>query len=251
MTSGLEGTVVMVSGAAGGIGAEVVRHLVNDGGLVLAGDRPGSQSARAADPTLLGEQGQNLHFFEGDLANPSESRAFAERALEQFGRVDALVNVAGYWRTRPFLEVTPADLDEMIDANLKTAFYASQAVAPHMLAQGSGSIVHFASTAGEYGSISPGSHYAAAKGGVIALTKSMARELSPAGVRVNAISPGPIDTGALSGGTVIDRDLVAKRTLFGRLGTPDDIADAVAFLVSPASSFITGQVLGVNGGSRL
>jgi 3-oxoacyl-[acyl-carrier protein] reductase len=251
MTTALDGSVVMVSGAAGGIGAEVVRHLLNDGARVLAGDRTGSQLADAVRPTVASQEGQNLCFFEGDLADPSISRAFAERALEQFRRIDALVNVAGYWRTRPFLEVTPADFDQMIDANLKTAFYASQAVAPRMLAQGSGSIVHFASTAGEYGSIAPGSHYAAAKGALIALTKSMARELSPGGVRVNAISPGPIDTGALSGGAVIDREVVAKRTLFGRLGTPDDIADAVVFLVSPMSSFITGQVLGVNGGSRL
>jgi NAD(P)-dependent dehydrogenase (short-subunit alcohol dehydrogenase family) len=249
----LEGEVVLVSGAAGGIGRHVVHRLLDGGARVCACDRPGA----AWDEALLsasgasGEKRGAVTVFEADLAEASEAAAWVNEALRQFGRLDSLVNVAGYWQTRSFLEVTPKELDEMIEANLKTAFYPSQAAARHMVAQGEGSIVHFASTAGEYGSVSPGAHYAAAKGAVIALTRSMARELSPLGVRVNAISPGPVDTRALAGGGALDRAATATRTLLGRLGRPEEVAEVAAFLVGKGSSFITGQVIGVNGGSRL
>ena len=120
-----------------------------------------------------------------------------------------------------------------------------------MVARGSGSVVNFASTAGEYGSIRAAAHYAAAKGGVIALTKSLAREVSPAGVRVNAVSPGPTDTPALLAATPEQRAVAGSRTLFGRLGQPHEIAGACVFLLSPLSTFVTGTVLQVNGGALL
>jgi NAD(P)-dependent dehydrogenase (short-subunit alcohol dehydrogenase family) len=120
-----------------------------------------------------------------------------------------------------------------------------------MVARGGGSIVNFASTAGEYGSVRAAAHYAAAKGGVIALTKSLAREVSPAGVRVNAVSPGPTDTPALLAATPEQRAIAGSRTLFGRLGQPHEIAGACVFLLSPLSTFVTGTVLQVNGGSLL
>jgi NAD(P)-dependent dehydrogenase (short-subunit alcohol dehydrogenase family) len=121
-----------------------------------------------------------------------------------------------------------------------------------MIERRRGSIVNFASTAGEYGSIAPAAHYAAAKAGVIGLTKSLAREVSPSGVRVNALSPGPIDTPALLGEASAEaRATTLARTLFGRLGDPLEIAGACAFLLSPLSSFMTGTVLQVNGGSLL
>ena len=120
-----------------------------------------------------------------------------------------------------------------------------------MIARGRGSIVNFASTAGEYGSIRPAAHYAAAKGAVIALTKSLAREASPHGVRVNAISPGPTDTVALLAATPEQKAAAGARTLFGRLGRPEEIAAGCVYLFSDMSSFVTGTVLQVNGGSLL
>jgi len=111
--------------------------------------------------------------------------------------------------------------------------------------------VNFASTAGEYGSISPAAHYAAAKAGVIGLTKSLAREVSPCGVRVNALSPGPTDTVALGAATAEQKAQVGARTLLGRLGEPEEIAHGVLYLLGPLSTFVTGHVLRVNGGALL
>jgi NAD(P)-dependent dehydrogenase (short-subunit alcohol dehydrogenase family) len=126
------------------------------------------------------------------------------------------------------------------------------AVLPGMLARGGGSIVNVASTAGEYGSISPAAHYAAAKGGVIGLTKSLAREAAIGNVRVNAVSPGPTETAATHAGIDPEQKAaVAARTLFNRLGRPEEIAAGCVFLLSPLSTFITGHVLRVNGGSLL
>lgn len=246
MTQGLGDAVVMVSGAAAGMAAGIVAVLAREGARLSLTDR--AEDALAALDTQVSSVSLVMA---SDLATPSGARRWTERTLERFGRVDALVSIAGAWQIKEFLDVEEADLDRMLAANLKTAFNAAQAVAPHMIAQGAGSIVNFASTAGEYGSISPAAHYAAAKGAVIAMTKSLARELSPRGVRVNAISPGPIDTAALAGGRQIDRQRVAERTLVGRLGTPADIAAAVVYLIGDGSTFVTGHILGVNGGSLL
>lgn len=246
MTEELADRVVMMSGAAAGMGAAIIDALAGAGARLSLTDRAedalSAMGARLPSDALV---------MASDLSVPSGARRWAEATIERFGRIDALVSVAGAWQIRDFLDVEEAELDRMLAANLKTAFNAAQAVAPQMIAQGAGSIANFASTAGEYGSISPATHYAAAKGAVIAMTKSLARELSPRGVRVNVISPGPIDTAALAGGRPIDRQRVADRTLVGRLGTPADIAAAVLYLVGDGSTFVTGHVLGVNGGSFL
>lgn len=243
----LDDRVVMVSGVTGGMGAEIAKLLLDAGARVSVADLDGDKLASVVEALPAGR----VTATAGDLATPDGARQWRDATLEAFGHVDALVSVAGAWRVCPFLDVVDEELDRMLSANLKTAFHAAQAVAPHMIERGSGSIVNFASTAGEYGSISPAAHYAASKGAVIGFTKSLARELSPLGIRVNAISPGPIDTPALAGGRPIDREKVAQRTLVGRLGTPADIAHAVLYLVDEGSAFVTGQILGVNGGSLL
>jgi NAD(P)-dependent dehydrogenase (short-subunit alcohol dehydrogenase family) len=139
----------------------------------------------------------------------------------------------------------------MISSNLLTALVACRAVLPGMVAHGAGSVVNFASTAGEYGSIRPSAAYSAAKGGVIGLTKSLAREVSPLGVRVNAVSPGPVNTPALQAASPEQRAEADARTLTGRIGQPRDIANAVLYLLSDESAYVTGTVLQVNGGSLL
>ena len=246
MSHGVEGRIVMLSGAAAGMGAGIVEALQGAGAKLSLADRPGPALSE-----LECNLSSDVLVAPVDLSTAAGATNWAAATVERFGQIDALVSVAGAWQIRDFLDVTEDELDVMLAANLKTAFYAAQAVAPYMIERHQGTIVSFASTAGEYGSISPATHYAAAKGAVIAMTKSLARELSPLGIRVNAISPGPIDTAALAGGRPIDRERVAQRTLVGRLGTPADIAAAVLYLAGDGSTFVTGQVLGVNGGSLL
>jgi NAD(P)-dependent dehydrogenase (short-subunit alcohol dehydrogenase family) len=186
-----------------------------------------------------------------DAADFEAFSAFVASASEALGRLDGLVNVAGTFKVVDFVGSGPAQWSEMISSNLTTALVGCRCVLPALIESGSGSIVNFASTAGEYGSIRPSAAYAAAKAGVIGLTKSLAREVSPLGVRVNAISPGPIDTPALKAITDAERAVAASRTLVGRLGYPRDIANGVLYLLSDESAFVTGTVLQVNGGSLL
>lgn len=246
----LQGRSVVVTGAAGAIGQETARHLLKAGASrLLLTDLPRSGVDAVAETLRDGHF--EIASAEIDVADPA---AFVDVLAEHqafLGSIDVLVNVAGYWQIIDFVASDADQWDLMIRANLLTAISACHSVLPQMLTQGRGSIVNFASTAGEYGSIRPSAAYAAAKGGVIAFTKSLAREVSPRGVRVNAISPGPIDTPALKAASDEARAGAAARTLVGRLGLPADIASGVVYLASDESSFMTGAVLAVNGGSLL
>lgn len=245
----LKDRVVLVTGAAGTIGREVSRVLAAHGARLAVTDL-------AAEPLEL-----LLHELENsalatwgrpsDTADFEDFSAFVGDARDALGAVDVLVNVAGLFKITDFVDSKPPDWSEMITANLLTAIVACRCVLPGMVDAQRGAIVNFASTAGEYGSIRPAAVYAAAKAGVIGFTKSLAREVSPTGVRVNAISPGPVDTPALQAATPADRAAAAGRTLVGRLGLPRDIAEGVLYLASDESSFVTGTVLQVNGGSLL
>jgi NAD(P)-dependent dehydrogenase (short-subunit alcohol dehydrogenase family) len=236
---------VILTGAAGGIGRHVARALATEGARVALTDIVSLEGVvRDLDGAALVTQ-------TFDAADPERFDAFHARVREELGEVDGLVTCAGRWYSKPFEEITVAELEEMFRANATTAFVACRSVLPAMVARRRGSIANFASTAGEYGSISPGSHYAAAKGAVIALTKSLAREASPHGVRVNAISPGPTDTVALGAATPEQKAAAGARTLLDRLGRTEEIAAGCVYLLSGMSSFVTGTVLQVNGGSRL
>jgi len=240
----LDGQTVVLTGATGGIGATVARMLVAAGARVAVTDL-GDDSV-AALASELDCYGEAL-----DASSWDAFEAFRRRVEVELGPVEGLVNCAGSFTPLPYDEIDAGAWAEALAANLGTAFTACRAVLPGMVARGGGSVVNFASTAGEYGSVRPAAHYAAAKGGVIALTKSLAREVSPHGVRVNALSPGPIDTPAFGAATEEQRAAAGARTLFGRLGQPHEIAGACIFLLSPLSTFVTGHVLGVNGGSLL
>lgn len=233
----LDGKVVMVSGSSGGIGRSVVEVLTSAGANVSSCDLPGAGSTALT--------------YAGDLGDPEAARAWTEQTLAAHGRVDGLVNVAGIWRSAEFAQIDAEMLSQVLAANFLSAWNACQAVLPHLARTGCGSVVNFASTAGQYGSIRPAAHYAASKGAIIALTKSLAREYSPFGVRINAVSPGPVDTNALGSGVDLDDAEVRNRTLLRRAGRPDEIAHSVLYLTSDASSFMTGAVLNVNGGSLL
>jgi NAD(P)-dependent dehydrogenase (short-subunit alcohol dehydrogenase family) len=245
----LENKVVVVTGAAGSIGQEVCRVLASEGASLALTDLTHDSLEKLAQE--LRGTGASVFAKVTDSADLSDFENFLAEATSKLGSPDGLVNVAGFWRIVDFTETTAPDWQEMLSANLVTALASCRATVPLMLEVGGGSIVNFASTAGEYGSIRPSAAYAAAKGGVIAFSKSLAREVSPGQVRVNCISPGPIDTPMLQAASPADRAVAASRTLLNRLGTPNDIAKGVLFLLSDDSSFITGTVLQVNGGSLL
>ena len=245
----LAGKTVILTGAAGGIGRHVARALAEAGASVGLTDLSSEGMDAVADELTTVRTRVTAVAFDG--ASEEHFAAFHRRVRNELGEVDGLITCAGRWEPRRFDEVSAAELEEMLRANVTTAWVACRSVLPAMIERGSGSVVNFASTAGEYGSISPGAHYAAAKGAVIAMTKSLAREASPHGVRVNAISPGPTDTVALGAATPEQKAAAGARTLFNRLGRPEEIAASCVYLVSEMSSFMTGHVLGVNGGSRL
>ena len=235
---------MILTGATGGIGRTVARMLVAAGARVAVTDLHADGVAELASE--LDCYGEAV-----DVSSWDDFAAFHASAERELGPVDGLVNCAGLWAPLPYDEIDERAWAETLAGNLGTAFAACRAVLPAMVERGSGSVVNFASTAGEYGSIRPAAHYAAAKGGVVALTKSLAREVSPHGVRVNAVSPGPIDTPAFGAATPEQRAAANARTLFGRVGQPHEIAGACVFLLSPLSTFVTGHILGVNGGSLL
>jgi NAD(P)-dependent dehydrogenase (short-subunit alcohol dehydrogenase family) len=240
---------VIMTGATGGIGERVSRLLAACGariGLIDLDDEA-IQSLVAQ----LSEAGAEMIGGAVDASDAKGFRAFHRRVTTELGNVDGLVNCAGLWRPKPFVDISRADWELLLTANATTAFVACQAVLPDMITHKRGAIVNFASTAGEYGSITPGAHYAAAKGAVIGLTKSLAREASPHNVRVNAISPGPTDTVALGAATPEQKAAAGARTLLNRLGQPDEIAAGCIYLLSPLSTFVTGHILRVNGGSLL
>jgi NAD(P)-dependent dehydrogenase (short-subunit alcohol dehydrogenase family) len=245
----LAGKTVILTGAAGGIGRHVARALGAAGASVGLTDLAGAGVESLASE-LAGE-GSAVLSAAFDGTEDQRFAAFHERVRSELGEVDGLIACAGRWEPKPFEELSVGDLAEMFTANVTTAFVACRSVLPAMIARRSGSVVNFGSTAGEYGSISPAAHYAAAKGAVIAMTKSLAREAGPYNVRVNAISPGPTDTVALGAATPEQKATAGARTLFNRLGRPDEIAASCVYLVSDMSSFMTGHVLRVNGGSLL
>jgi 2-hydroxycyclohexanecarboxyl-CoA dehydrogenase len=242
----LEDRVVILTGATGGIGRTIAHMLAAAGARVAVTDL----RQEGVDSLVAELEGEAIGEAV-DVASPGAFESFHARVESELGPLDGIVNCAGVWAPLPYDEVGEDEWEATIDGNLRTAFVACRTVLPGMVERGSGSVVNFASTAGEYGSISPAAHYAAAKGGVIAMTKSLAREVSPHGVRINAVSPGPIDTVALGAATPEQKAAVGARTLFGRLGRPPEIAGACVFLLSPLSTFVTGHVLRVNGGSLL
>lgn len=244
----------MVTGAAGMLGRAFCRTLAGAGADIVLVDN--SEDALRAVAAELGSQLSARRFaaLTCDVRNPAEVRATVDRAKAEFGRVDILVNSAGgSMRTpRALKDITEEYWDRVLDVNLKGTFLMCQAVAPLMQANGEGRIINVTSIAGRMPSVMTGVQYAAAKGGIIALTRKLASELGPA-VTVNAIAPGV----ALVGERVIaiweglseaERETTLSTIPLRRLSTAEDQADVVVFLAGPASRYITGATIDVNGG---
>ena len=244
----LENQVAIVTGASQGIGAACAERLSHDGAAVALWDVDDARGHALA--ASLNERGRRAIYQHCNVANKTEVDAAMAATLAAFGRVDALINNAGIFKAANFLDITEADWDAVIDVNLKGAFLVGQAVARAMAGTGGGAIVNMSSVNGVMAIPSIAS-YNASKGGVNQLTRVMALSLADHGIRVNAVGPGTIAT-ELAKNAVLGSDeakaRIMSRTPMRRLGEPSEIADVCAFLVSSAASYITGEIVYIDGG---
>lgn len=243
----LEGKVVVITGGASGIGRAAVEKFAREGATVIACDT----DERGLE-TLEREFSQLGGKIVGKKLNVTDRGAVGElvKSLkEEFGRIDGLINNAGTTRDALLQRMSEADWDLVIEVNLKGVFNMTQAVAPVMLSQGSGSIVNTSSIVGVYGNIGQ-TNYAATKGGVIAMTKSWAKELTRKGanIRVNAVAPGFIKTPMTDKMPEKIIQPLEDKIPLKRMGLPEEVASVYLFLISDEASYITGQVIGVDGG---
>lgn len=240
--------VAIVTGAAQGIGAACAERLAGSGAAVALWDVDAERGEALAARLLAA--GRRAAFLRCDVARKTEVDAALAATLAAFGRVDMLVNNAGIFRAADFLEITEADWDAVIDVNLKGAFLVGQAVARAMVASGGGAIVNMSSVNGVL-TIPSIASYNVSKGGVDQLTRVMALALAERGVRVNAVAPGTIATELAKNavlGSEAAKQRIMSRTPMKRLGEPAEIAEVVAFLLSDAASYLTGEIVYADGG---
>jgi NAD(P)-dependent dehydrogenase (short-subunit alcohol dehydrogenase family) len=237
--------IALVTGAGSGIGRAIAEKLARGGERVLVNDL----NAEIADEVVarIKESGGEAAVAPGDVSNPEAVEQIMVAVREAYGHPDILVNNAGFLQQKRFVELTVEDFDRMIAVHLRGTFLCTHAVLPEMLSRGSGIIVNVASQLGQIGGIEL-CHYSAAKAGIIGLTKSLAREVSAQGVRVNAVAPGPINTELILGLSKDWQQAKAAELPLGRFGEPREVAETVAFLVSDGAALYVGQTLGPNSG---
>jgi 3-oxoacyl-[acyl-carrier protein] reductase len=245
----LDGRVALVTGASRGIGAAIATAFGREGAAVVVNYHRSAGPASAV-VAAVEEAGGKALAIRADVRDGGAVRALVADALAAFGRIDVLVNNAGVLNVVALHEMSEAVWDEMIATNLRSVFLVTRAVLPGMLARGSGKIINVSSQFGQKGF--PGHvHYAAAKGGVIAFTRALAREVGPRGIHVNAIAPGPIETELM--GPITEEWRREKSQIFAlrRIGVPEDVAPTAVFLASDASNYYAGQTLCPNGGDLM
>ncbi len=240
----LAGRVALVTGAAGGIGAETVRRLVQEGVRVAAVDR-----SEAGLRTLSDSVGDSVLAFPADLTDESAVCSLVAQTVERFGELHIVVNGAGVLARTPFEQISKAEWDRVMDINLGSMFLVCRESCPHLKAAGWGRIINLASLAGQVGGVVAGAHYSASKAAAISLTRSLAKYLGPHGIRCNVIAPAGVDTPMLDEFTEPERTVLISGIPAGRFCTPAEIAELVLWLASPATDFITGQTININGGA--
>lgn len=243
----LKNRVAIITGGARGIGKAIALTFAREGAKVALIDV--EQERLGASREEIGKNGGKAIALICDITKSFEVKAMVNQVKKTFGRIDILVNNAGIIRRGTIETVTEEDWDRVIEVNLKGTFNCSKAVVEAMKSQRYGKIVNISSIAGKMGDITSAPGYGPSKAGIDALTKTLARQLAPYGINVNAVSPHAIETEMSAQWSEERRKEIIASIPLGRLGTPQDVADAVLFLASDESSFITGEILDVNGGA--
>jgi 3-oxoacyl-[acyl-carrier protein] reductase len=250
MQAELSDTVALVTGAGAGIGRAAALQLAARGADVAIHYHRSEAGARETAKQVEA-LGRRSAVFAGDLARRDDARALVAAVLERMGRVDVLVNNAGdLVERRPLLEMTEELWRQVLELNLSSVLFVTQAAVPGMIERGRGAIVNVSSLAAHNGGGPGALAYAAAKGGLVSLTKAMAKELAPRGVRVNCVSPGLIGQTAFHGRFTAPEAFAAieKTIPLGRGGTPDEVGRVIAFLAGPDAAYLVGETVEVNGG---
>jgi len=241
----LTGKIALVTGAAQGIGRDIALALAADGADVAICDVNLDAAQKTAGD--IEAKGKKSLALKANVAASSEVTAMIEQVVEKFGRIDILVNNAGITRDGLILRMKDEDWDLVLSINLKGAFLCAKSALKYMTKQRAGTIINIASIVGAMGNAGQ-ANYVASKAGLIGLTKTIAREYANRGITANAVAPGFIETAMTQALSENVRQELAKQIPMGKLGTPQDVANAVRFLASPWASYITGQVIHVNGG---
>jgi 3-oxoacyl-[acyl-carrier protein] reductase len=245
----LNGKVALVTGASSGIGRATAEALAANGARVTINFHRNDAGAEEARAKIVSGGGSAI-VVQADVTRASEVASLVEKTVAEFGPIDILVNNAGSLVERlRILELTEERWDQVIDLNLKSAFLCSKAVAASMMERKTGAIINLSSIAGRNGGALGSIHYSAAKGGMITFTKGLAKEMAPFGVRVNAVSPGVIDTPyheEFSSPEMMKT--YAGMIPLGRVGTPAEVAKVICFLASDAASYLVGETIEINGG---
>ena len=244
-----EDRVALVTGAGRGIGRAIAIALAREGANVVVNDLDAHSAEETANE--IKAIGRGALAIRADVSNSTEVSKMVERTIETFKRIDILVNNAGIFSSVPLDSMTEDEWNKVMNVNLKGVFICSQAAMRFMKKQRSGKIANLGSLAAKVGGIFAGADYAASKAGVICLTKSLAKQLAPYGINVNAVAPGVIATEMTKNWPNDVKENFLRQIPLGRFGTPEEVAEAVLFLVSDSANYITGTTIDVNGGIRM